>query len=498
MNLQRPTNPTTVLEPGILVGGEWFDRGSAGTREHTDPTTESVQQAFPLAGRKEVDAAVRAARAAMPAWRAMALDHRQAILCRLGELIRAHAEELAVINALEVGTPAALSHSRYVNGHTFFDYYAGWLDKAMGDTLRLPGALDFTLLEPLGVIGAILTWNHPLANIQTTVAPALAAGCAVVIKPPEQAPFAALRFGRLCAEAGLPDGLVNVLPGDGTVGAEIVGHPGVDKVAFVGGLKTARHIQRAAAETLKPLVLELGGKSANVVFADADLDAAVTFALRFTSNSGQGCSLPSRLLVEGAVFDEVAARVAALVEQVPIGDPFTPGVQMGPVIDHGACDRILAVIDRAVTQRSGRLVTGGHRLDRTGYFLAPTVFADVPAGSELDTEEIFGPVLVVQRFDTEAEAIELANASMYGLAGYVHTANVDRAMRVAGALEVGSVGINGGGAPAGPFAPFGGVKQSGYGKAGGLAGLMEYLRVKNVLFNVSEVPTPNVGQGSLQ
>jgi aldehyde dehydrogenase (NAD+) len=484
MTIERPADPTKLLVPGISIGGEWHDRGTGGTREHVDPSTGSVQQVFPMAGADEVRDAVKAARGALPGWRRMPIDQRRQILCRLGELIRVHADELAIINALEVGTPAELSRARYVGGQTFFEYYAGWLDKAMGDTLQLPGALDFTLLEPVGVVGAILTWNHPLANIQTTVAPALAAGCTVVIKPPEQAPFAALRFARLCTEAGVPDGVVNVLPGDATVGAAIVDHPGIDKVAFVGGVNTARRIQAAAAATVKPLVLELGGKSATLVFADADLDAAARFTMLIAANSGQGCTIPTRLLVQSSVFDDVLARVVELIAQVSVGDPFVAGVQMGPVIDGVACERIMAVIDRASASGMGRLVAGGQRMKQPGYFIAPTVFADVAPESELATEEIFGPVLSVQRFADEAEGVALANASRYGLAGYVHTTDVHRALRVAGALEVGNVGINGGGAPAGPFAPFGGVKHSGYGKVGGLAGLMEFTRVKNVLLKL--------------
>jgi aldehyde dehydrogenase (NAD+) len=494
MNLKRPADPTDLLEPGILVGGEWLDHGTGGTREHIDPSTGLVQQVFPLAGAKEVDGAVRAARAALSPWRGISIDERRRILNRIGELIRSNADDLAAINALEVGTPAHLSRGRYAGGATFFEYYAGWLDKAMGDTLGMPNALDFTLLEPWGVVGAILTWNHPLANIQTTVAPALAAGCTVVIKPPEQAPFAALRFARLCTEAGVPDGVVNVVPGDGTVGAEIVGHPGIDKIAFVGGIGTARRIQSAAAQTLKPLVLELGGKSANLVFADADIDAAVAFALRITGNTGQGCTVPSRLLVQGAVYEDVVAQVATAMEKVPVGDPFLEDVQAGPVIDDNACRRILGVIEHAVTDRTGRLVTGGNRLDQPGYFIAPTVFADVQQDSSLAREEIFGPVLTIQRFETETEAVDLANDSSYGLAGYVHTRDIDKALRTARALETGNVGINGGGAPAGAFAPFGGVKQSGYGKVGGLAGLMEYVRVKNVMLNIAEVPVAHDGK----
>jgi acyl-CoA reductase-like NAD-dependent aldehyde dehydrogenase len=475
-----------LLEPGVFVAGKWRTQGSGGMREHIDPARGVVQQSFPLAGPAEVGEAVDAARAALPGWRRWPVDHRRLVLNRLGELIHTTAADLAAINALEVGTPAALSYQRYTMAPTFFEYFAGWLDKAMGDTSRVPGALDLTLLEPIGVVGAILTWNHPLANIQTTVAPALAAGCCVVVKPPEQAPFAALRFARLCAEAGLPAGVVSVLPGGPEVGEAIVRHPAVDKVAFVGGAAIARRIQAVAAETVKPLLLELGGKSASLVFPDADLDRAVAFALLITANTGQGCTIPTRMLVHDDVYDEVVARLVAATAAVPVGDPFEPDTQMGPLIDARAHERVLGVIDRAVHEDAGRLVLGGHAMKRPGYFVEPTIFVDVDPGSELAREEVFGPVLSVIRFRDEEEAVQIANVGHYGLAGYVHTRDVHRALRLASALDVGNVGINGAGAPAGAFAPFGGVKQSGYGKVGGLAGLLEFSRVKNVLMTVEE------------
>ena len=486
MSLARPADPAALLEPGIFLNGGWRATGSGGAREHVDPATGNVQQSFAMAGAAEVAEAVDAARAALPAWRRWPVDRRRALLVRLGELIRAQAGDLATINALEVGTPARLSYGRYTGAPTFFDYYAGWLDKAAGDSARVPGALDLTLLEPIGVVGAILTWNHPLANIQTTVAPALAAGCCVVVKPPEQAPFAALRFARLCAEAGVPPGVLSVLPGGPAAGDAIVRNPGVDKVAFVGGVDTARRIQAAAAGTVKPLLLELGGKSASLVFPDADLDRAVRFAMLITANTGQGCTIPTRMLVHEAVYDDVVERLVKAAAAVPVGDPFDPATEMGPLIDAAAHVRVLGIIDRAVADGAGRLVLGGRALDRPGYFVEATIFADVDPDSELAREEIFGPVLSVMPFRDEDQAVELANAGRYGLAGYLHTRDMHRALRLASALDAGNVGINGAGAPAGASAPFGGVKQSGYGKVGGLAGLLEFTRVKNVLMTIEE------------
>lgn len=482
--IERPQNPKEFLRSGIIIGGEWHDSGSGGEREHIDPSTGLVQQTFTVAGQIEVEAAVDAANMALPSWRFWPAAERQRILNRLGSLIREHGRELAVINALEVGTPAALSAQRYLQGPNFFEYYAGWIEKAAGDTVRRQGGLDFTTLEPVGVVGAILTWNHPLANIQTTVAPALAAGCCVVIKPPEQAPFAALKFGQLCIEAGVPPGVVSVLPGTGEVGAALVSHPGVDMISFVGGTAIGRDIQENAARTLKPLLLELGGKSPSLVFKDADIANATAFALRIASNTGQGCTIPTRMLVHEDIYDDVLDRLRIALPKISVGDPFKQGVTMGPLINQAALDRVLSRVTNAVDRGEARLVTGGKRIGTAGYFVEPTLLSDVDTDSEIAQEEVFGPVLAMSQFSTEEEAISIANTNPYGLAAYVHTLDTSRAMRVASKLDAGNIGINGGGAPAGPHAPFGGIKQSGYGKVGGLAGFMQFTRVKSISLNI--------------
>ena len=471
-----------------MVSGASLQAG--GTLGHVNPSTGRVQATFPLAGPSEVDDAVAAARAALPSWRHAAPTARRAVLNRIGELIREHSDELAAINALEVGTPAALSRARYRRGPTAFEYHAGWIDRLTGDTIPMdPGrSLDLTLLEPVGVVAAILTWNHPLANIQMVVAPALAAGCCVVIKPSEAAPFAAIRFGRLCEEAGLPPGVVNILPGGPEAGDSLVRHPGVDKISFVGGGAIGSRIQAAAAESLTPLVLELGGKSAALVFPDADLDRACRFAVGITGNSGQGCTVPSRLLVHTSVYAEVVDRLMPMLSAVKVGDPFEDDTLMGPVISEHACARILSTIAQARRTKPDALLLGGERLGgdlSNGWFLPPTVFGDVEVNSELAQEEIFDPVLAISRFGGEAEAIAQANATRYGLAAYVLTQDLDRAIRVASALDAGNIGVNGAGAPAGWSVPSGGVKESGFGKVGGREGIMEYIRTKNVLVALS-------------
>jgi aldehyde dehydrogenase (NAD+) len=479
------TAAAVELPAGLFIDGELIRSGTAGEQPHVNPATGRVQQTFPLAGTDQVDAAVAAARAAFAGWRAWAPARRRDVLQELARLIRRDAEELVVINALETGTPVSQQRPRLPDIAARFDYYAGWIDKLYGDTIPLsPGkAVDFTLLEPAGVVAKVLTWNTPLGGIGIGVAPALAAGCTVVIKPSELAPFAAVRFGQLCREAGIPDGVVNVVPGGPDAGEALVRHPDVDKISFTGGPAAAALIQRAAADSLTPLVLELGGKSANVVFPDADLDRLCTFAAILTSINGQGCTLPTRLLVHEEIYDEAVGRVVSALATVRVGDPLDDTTGMGPVISEAACARILGMIDRARTGGSGTLLLGGERLGgelAEGYFLPVTVFGDVAPASEIAQSEVFGPVLAITRFATEDEAVALANGTRYGLAAYVHTRDISRALRLASALTAGNIGINGAGAPAGYAAPFGGVKDSGYGREGGRDGIMEFLTTKNV------------------
>jgi aldehyde dehydrogenase (NAD+) len=483
-------DPETVLPTGVLVGGDWVQETSVGTLPHYNAATGKVQRHFAAAGAAEVDAAVAAARAALPAWRAWRPVDRRDLLRRLADMLRAEAADFAAISTLEAGMIGPLAAFQAPRAAEWIDYYAGWADKIEGATVPMPGAFDYTVHEPIGVVAVILTWNGPTGTIGMKVPAALAAGCTVVLKPAELAPFSAVRFGKLCLDAGFPPGVVNVVPGGADAGDALVRHPGVDKISFTGGPATAQRIQAACAETLTPLLLELGGKSANLVFADADLDvAAQKSAAGIAGMSGQACVAPTRLLVQDGVYDEVVERVLGHLSKLRLGDPRSPDTTMGPVISGAAADRIVGSVDRARREHSGELLLGGERAGgdlADGYFVPPTVFGDVDPTSDLAQNELFGPVLSVVRFHDEAEAVAIANATAFGLAAYVHTSNVSRALRLASQLDAGNVSINGGAVVAGPYGPFGGFGRSGYGKEGGLAGLLEYTRTKNV--NIALLP----------
>lgn len=468
----------------MLIGGEWVATSSDGERTHLNPATGQPLSSFVMAGTAEIDAAVASARTAFPAWRDLDPLTRRDILGEIARLLQVYDAELGLLRTFELGAPLKRRRGRSMAGE-YFAYFAGWVDKIEGRLPPVgPHALDYTRPEPYGVVAVIIPWNGPTVAAGMKVAPALAAGNCVVLKPSELGPLAALRFAEICEEAGLPPGVLNVVPGSPEAGAALVQHPGIDKISFTGGVSTARRIMAAAADRLTPLTLELGGKSANIVFADADLDAAVQVGVMssMASLSGQGCVLPTRMLVADEVYDDVEARVIAATSALHVGDPLAPGTQIGPVIDANACERILRTIGEAQTDNAGRLLVGGHRVSgdlADGFFVEPTVFGDVDNASRLAQEEIFGPVLCLERFHSDDEALALANDSPYGLGGLVFTRDLSRAHQVAAALDTGYIGINGF-PPMPANAPFGGVKASGFGREGGEAGLAEYLRTKNV------------------
>lgn len=476
------TPPTVTLR----IAGERLAGGSGGSHGHVNPCTGEVDAQVPLAGAAEVDRAVIAAHEAYGSWRRTAPAERRRLLMRLADLIESRTTEFARLGALDNGTPLATSGNFPPLSAEWTRYYAGWADKLSSDvtgSLRDDGELGFTLAQPYGVIGIIITWNGPLISLAMKIPAALAAGNTVVVKPSELTPFTGELFADLVEEAGFPAGVVNILPGDPAAGAALVEHPLVQKVSFTGGPVTARKILESCAAQMKPSVMELGGKSANIVFEDADLDLACFHGafMSVGALSGQGCAFPTRMLVHRSVYEEMIERVAAVAKTITVGDPFDPTVVAGPVINEAALERILGMIDRAKAD-GARLVTGGGRLDGAlagGWFIEPTVFADVDPQSELAQEEVFGPVLAMTPFVDEDDAVAIANSTRYGLSSYIQTKDLKRALRVAEELVTGEVLINGARNLA-VHRPFGGLGRSGFGKEGGRAGIEEYLRTKSV------------------
>lgn len=468
----------------LLVGSEVVVETSGGYYQHVYPATDTATASIPLAGSAEIDYTVHTARLAFATWRLVPADDRRRVLLRFATQIRDHAPELTELATIENGMIRATAQTGPQMLADSLEYNAGWADKNHGEVIPTwpARALDYTIEEPYGVVGIIVSWNNPIATAGMTLAPALAAGNCVVFKAPEIAPWTSLRIGELALAAGLPPGVLNVVPA-GPVGSEaMVRHPGVDFVHFTGSTRTAQHVLRAAADTVKPVGLELGGKSARLVFADADVSAAIDqTASQIGKLAGQGCLNGMRVLFERSIYDDALHELAARASQLDMGDPYSPATEIGPVVNTAALSRISAMIDRAETG-GARLVSGGRRAGgrlAAGCFLQPTVFAEVDPSSELDREEIFGPVITVGAFASESEAIERANDSVYGLASYIWTRDLHRAHRMADQIQVGNVWINGFGGLH-PSLPFGGHKHSGYGRLGGRHAIREFTHTKNV------------------
>ncbi|MEX2106935.1 MAG: aldehyde dehydrogenase family protein [Solirubrobacterales bacterium] len=447
-----------------------------------EPATEQVMAELPRAGAAEVDEAVARAKAAFPAWRAVAPAERAALMRGLADAIEVHHEELARLEARNAGKPIGDARGEIGMVVETFRYYAGAPERLLGQTIPVAGGVDMTFREPLGVVGLIVPWNFPLTIACWKVAPALAAGNTIVLKPAELTPLSAVELERIAVEAGLPGGVLNVVAGPGSVcGARLVEHPDIAKIAFTGSTEVGRGIAAGAAQTIKRVTLELGGKSANVIFADADLEAAAAAAPGAVfGNAGQDCCARSRILVERSALDDFMAALAPHVESLRVGDPLEEATQMGPLISAGQRESVAGYVpdDAPVAIR-------GQAPDGPGYWFPPTVLGPVSNSERAAREEIFGPVACVIPFEGEAEAIELANETIYGLSGSVWTRDGARALRVVRAIDTGVLAINSN-TSVRVSTPFGGFKQSGVGRELGPDALEHYTDVKNVYYATTE------------
>ena len=469
----------------LYIGGEWVDAADGATLDTYNPSTGEVLASVAEAKEPDIDRAVSAARSAMAhdsEWRRMDAIDRGELVAAMGRAVEERAEALAKIETLDNGKPireAAIDMSQTADT---FRYYAGWSSKLEGETIPVRGrVLNYTVREPVGVVGGIVPWNFPLSIAAWKVAPALACGNAMILKPAEQTPLTALELAAIAEEVGLPAGVLNVVPGYGqTAGAALVGHPDVDKIAFTGSTTVGKQIMRQGADTLKKVSLELGGKSPNIVFEDADLDAAVRGAFNgIFYNAGQCCTAGSRLLVQASIHDEFMDRLVDRVGRLEPGESLAPKRRYGPVISQEQLDRVMRYVEIG-REEGATVLTGGNRLEtQGGYWLEPTIFDDVKPDATIANEEIFGPVLATLTFDDEEEAIELANRTIYGLAAALWTADVKRAHRVASRIEAGTVWVNTY-HPLDAASPFGGFKQSGYGRELGKHALELYTQIKSV------------------
>ncbi len=444
-----------------------------------EPATEAVLEQIPSAGIEQVDEAVGSARAALPAWRRLAPAARAAQLRAIADVVEQHVEELALLEARNAGKPLGSARGEIGAVAEVFRYYSGSVERLTGDTIPVAGGQAFTVREPLGVVGLIVPWNFPLLIAAWKLGPALAAGNTVVLKPAELTPLTAIRFEQLALEAGVAPGVVNVVAGQGSVaGARLVEHPDVAKIAFTGSTAVGRTIAVGAAQTIKRVTLELGGKSANIVFADADLEKAAAAApWAVFDNAGQDCCARSRLLVEASVMDRFLALMQPHVESFKVGDPLDPASEMGPLISAKQRDRVasLAAADGASVAYRGSAPDG------PGFWFPPTVLAPVDPQSRAVREEIFGPVVTVIPFRDEEEAVRIANDTIYGLSGSIWTRDGGRALRMARAVESGVLSINSNSSVR-VSTPFGGFKQSGYGRELGPHATDAYTETKTIYY----------------
>ena len=476
---------------GLIIGGECVPSAGGGVFEVPDPSTGAVLARVASATREDVDRAVQVAAETLESreWGGIVPAERARILYRIAQRLREQAEALAELESRDTGKPLRQGRADVQVAARYFEFYAGAADKIMGNTIPLgPGYIDFTVREPIGVSAQIVPWNYPIQIGSRGVAPALAAGCTVVLKPSSEAPMTALRLGEIALECGLPSGALNVVPGTGAeAGTALAGHPGIGQLTFTGSVEVGVQVAKTAAENVVPVVMELGGKSPNVVFADADLDLVLPgVANAIFQNAGQTCSAGSRLLVERPVHDALVELLVRHTQKMHLG----PGVEdpdMGPIISRRQLEQIEAYIGLA-KEEGGEVVAGGRRPQdsrlRGGYFLEPTLLDRMSNEMRAAQEEIFGPVLSIISFDGLDEAVAIANRSPYGLLAGVWTRDINQALAFAARVKSGQVYVNAYGAGGGVELPFGGYKKSGYGREKGLEALASYTQVKNVCVRI--------------
>jgi len=496
MSSAQQVENTTPKSYQLFIDGQWVDAESGKTFETPNPATGETLAEVAEADKADIDKAVAAARRAFEGkWSKLSARDRGRLLYKLSQLIEEHSAELAAVETSDNGKP--IKESLYVDLPQVvenFEYFAGWATKIEGETIPVPGKMfNYTLREPIGVCGQIIPWNFPLLMAAWKLAPALAAGNTVVLKPAEQTPVGAMELAKLIQEAGFPEGVVNIVPGYGeTAGAALASHPGIDKVAFTGSTEVGKLIAKSAAENLTKVSLELGGKAPNIVFADSDMDQAVAGAMMgIFYNQGQVCCAGSRLFVEETVKDEFLSKLKDKAERISVGDPMDKATQMGPQVSADQLDRIKGYVDIARGEGAA-VVAGGASPDldgafKKGYFFRPTIFADVNNKMRVAQEEIFGPVVSVISFKDEDDLIKQANDTIYGLSAGIWTQNITRAHRFAREIRCGVVWIN----TYNMFnaaSPFGGYKQSGYGREMGRHALDLYTQVKSVWVDLSGRP----------
>jgi acyl-CoA reductase-like NAD-dependent aldehyde dehydrogenase len=471
----------------LFINGEFVDAASGKTFETKNPATGETICLIAEGGKEDIDRAVAAARAAFAEgseWRKMSSTDRTRVLLKLADLIRANMQELSELETLDTGKPIFESSKFDIpQAAECFEYYAGWVTKITGDTIpvsRGGDAFAYTLREPIGVCGQIIPWNFPLQMLSWKVAPALACGNTVVLKPAEQTPLTALRFAELTREAGIPAGVFNVVTGFGVgAGSALVEHPDVDKIAFTGSVEVGKAIMKEATNTLKRVSLELGGKSPNIIFADSDLELAAKYALGgIFFNQGEMCTAGSRILVEEKGYDEFMSVLTARAQKMVAGDPLNPKTRLGALIDGSHLDRVLGYVD--IGKKEGAKVSvGGERIGSKGFFMQPTVLENVTNQMRVAQEEIFGPVASVIKFDTMENAIAQANGTQFGLAASIWTRDIKKAHKVARAVKAGTVWINTISTTDNAL-PFGGFKHSGFGRELGKAAIDLYTETKSV------------------